>query len=193
MITFSVATSSGTGGTASSFIGAEGPLSENGMWAKPGSWCSLKKNNGVYTTGTNCGARLVTPVLGGDQFAEITYDQDPGTASWVGVMTRVQSAANGSGYLAIAYAGQVRLYRADDTGSLNFPLLASADTDVGVAPRRLRLESQGTTHRVYFNGVLMLSFTEGTYTTGQPGIADAVFGGPTVKTLSFSAGALTSD
>ena len=49
-------------------------------------------------------------MLGADQFAEITYDQDPGANSWVGVMTRVQGASNGSGYLAIAYAGQVRLY-----------------------------------------------------------------------------------
>jgi hypothetical protein len=29
------------------------------------------------------------------------------------------------------------------------------------------------------------------YATGQPGIADSVFGGPTVKILSFTAGALT--
>ena len=193
-ITFSVATSNGRGGTfSSSFLGAEDPLSEGGLWDKPGSWCSLKKNDGVYTTGVNCGARLVTPVLGGDQYAEITYDQDPGTASWVGVMTRVQGTGNGSGYLAIAYAGQVRLYRADDTGSLDFTMLALADTDVSVAPRRLRLESQGTTHRVYFNGVQMLSYTEVRYTTGQPGMADAVFGGPTVKTLSFSAGVITSN
>jgi hypothetical protein len=193
-ISFSVSASGGTGGTASSnFAGAEDPLSENGMWQKPGSWCSLKKNNGVYTTGTNCGARLVTPILSGDQYGEITYDQDPGTASWAGVMTRVQGTGNGSGYLAIAYAGQVRLYRSDDTGSLNFSLLASANTNVGPAPRRLRLESQGTTHRVYFNGVLMLSITDGRYTTGQPGIADAVFGGPIVKTLSFSAGTPASN
>jgi esterase/lipase superfamily enzyme len=192
-ITFSVATSSGRGGTfSSSFNGAEEPLSENGMWDTPGSWCTLKKNNGVYTTDTDCAARLVTPVLGGDQFAEITYDQDPGTGSWVGVMTRIQGHGNGSGYLAIVYDGQVRLYRADDSGLLNFRSLAAAQTQIGVAPRRLRLESEGITHRVYFNGVLMLSFTDGTYSAGQPGVADAVFGGPTVKTLSFSAGALTA-
>jgi len=194
-ITFSVAASSGTGGTfSSSFNGVEDPLTESGVWDTPGSWCSLKKNNGVYTTGGNCGERLVTPSLGGNQFAEITYDQDPGSGSWVGVLTRVQGAANGSGYLAIAFDGSVRLYRANDSGgSLNFTLLGSADTNVGVAPRRLRLESQGTSHRVYFNGVLMLSLTDATYTTGQPGIADAIFGGVTVKTLSFSGGELTSN
>jgi len=54
------------------------------------------------------------------------------------------------------------------------------------------MESQGANHRVYFNGVLAISYTaSGTvYTTGQPGIAGSVFGGPTVKILSFVGGAL---
>jgi glucose/arabinose dehydrogenase len=192
-ITFSVGagTTGGSGSAAtSSFSGTEDPLFENGMWDTPGSWTSLHKNNGVYSTNTFSAARLVTPVVGADQYAEITYDQDPGSASWPGVLTRVQSAGNGSGYLAIAYAGQVRLYRADDNGSLNFPSLASANVNVGTAPRRLRLESQGNVHRIYFNGTLMLTYTDSTYTSGQPGIADSVFGGPTVRILSFAGGTL---
>ena len=61
---------------------------------------------------------------------------------------------------------------------------------VSAAPRRLRLESQGTNHRVYFNGVQLISYTaSGTvYSTGQPGIAASIFGGPTVKILSFERG-----
>jgi len=193
-ISFTVAAgTTGGGSTAtSSFTGVEDPLSENGMWDTPGSWTRLHKNNGVYSTNTFSAARLVTPAVGADQYAEITYDQDPGTASWPAVLTRVQSAGNGSGYLAIAYAGQVRLYRADDNGSLNFPFLASADVNVGTAPRRLRLESQGNVHRIYFNGTLTLTFNDSTYTSGQPGIADSVFGGPTVKILTFSGGALST-
>ena len=111
VISFSVATSSGGGGdpASSSFSGVEDPLSENGMWDKPGSWASLQKNNGVYTTNKTGGARLATPAIGADQYVEITYDQDPGAASWPGVMTRVQGPTNGSGYLAIAYDGEVRL------------------------------------------------------------------------------------
>jgi hypothetical protein len=196
VIAFTVAMGGGTGSTASSaFSGVEDPLSENGMWGATGSWTTLKKNSGAYSTNTTSAARLVAPAVSADQYAEITYDQDPGSASWPGVMTRVQGASNGSGYLAIAYAGQVRLYRTDDRGTLNFPLLASANASVGVAPRRLRLESQGTNHRVYFNGVLLLSYTDSSnvYTTGQPGIADAVFGGPTVKILSFTGGAFTGN
>jgi hypothetical protein len=176
----------------SQLTGTENPLSENGTWDSPGAWGDLRKNGGAYAVDVNAHGRLVAPLMSTDQFSEITYDQDPGTSSWVGVTTRVQSSSNGSGYLAIAYAGQVRLYRADDTGSLNFTFLASTDVNVGSAPRRLRLESEGDTHRVYFNGSLALTHTaSGTvYSTGQPGIAASVFGGPQVKILSFQGGNL---
>ena len=153
------------------------------MWDSPGSWADLQKNNGAYAPGLNAQARLVTPAVGADQYSEITYDQDPGSSSWVGVTTRMQGAGNGSGYLAIVYAGEVRLYRTDDSGSLNFTLLASASAPIGTAPRRLRLESEGNTHRVYFNGTLMIthSATGTIYSSGQPGIAASAssYGGVT--------------
>jgi hypothetical protein len=59
-------------------------------------------------------------------------------------------------------------------------LLASATVNVDTAPRRLCLASQGATHTVYFNGAQMTSHTaSGTvYSSGQPGIAASVFGGP---------------
>jgi hypothetical protein len=195
VIAFAVTTAAGNGIAASAFSGVEDPLSENGMWGTTGSWTTLQKNNGVYSTNVTSAARLLTPVVSADQYAEITYDQDPGSSSWPGVMTRVQGASNGSGYLAIACAGQVLLYRTDDNGTLTFALLASANVDLGAAPRRLRLESQGTNHRVYLNGVLMLSYidTNNVYTTGQPGIAASFSGGTTVKILSFTGGGLTGN
>ena len=84
---------------------------------------ALGKNNGAYAVDMFDQARLVTPVIGADQYSEITYSQDPVSPSWVGVTTRVQGPTNGSGYLAIAYAGQVRLYRMDDSGSMSYTLL----------------------------------------------------------------------
>ena len=118
VITFSVGTAVGSGSAASSaFSGAESPLSENGTWGTAGSWTAIQKNNGAYSTASTSAARMVNPVVGPDQFAEITYDHDPGSTGWPGVMTRVQGPANGGGYLAIAYAGQVLLYRTDDNGS----------------------------------------------------------------------------
>jgi hypothetical protein len=161
------------------------------MWDSPGSWADLLKNDGAYANGLNAHARLSTAVAT-DQFAEITYEQDPGSASWVGVTTRVQGPGNGSGYLAIVYAGEVRLYRADDSGSLAFTLLASSAANVSAAPRRLRLESRGNTHKVYLNGIQLIEHTAtGTiYVTGQPGLAASVFGGPQVRMQSFTGGDL---
>jgi hypothetical protein len=184
-IAFTVSSTSTT--ASSTFSGVESPLSENGTWGAAGSWNFMSKNNGAYSTGT--GAALVAnPAVGPDQFAQITYDHDPGTSGWPGVMTRMQGATNGSGYLAIAYSGQVMLFRVDDSGSLGWNFLASANVDVSVAPRQLRLESQGSTHRVYFNGVLLITYTDSNnvYTKGQPGIAAATFS----YILSFSGGIL---
>ncbi len=78
--------------------------------------------------------------------------------------------------------------------ALNFVLLASASVDIGAAPRRLRLESQGNTHRVYFNGTLVITHaaTGTIYSSGQPGIAASVFGGPQVKILSFEGGSIVA-
>jgi hypothetical protein len=188
-IAFSV---SGSSTTTSSFVGTENPLSEGGLWDSPGNWADLSKNAGAYTTGLNALARVTAPALTSNQYAEITYDQNPGTGSWVGVSTRIQGSGNGSGYLAIVYAGEVRLYRTDDSGGLNFTMLEAATADVGAAPRRLRLESEGNTHRVYFNGALLLTHnaTGTIYSAGQPGLAASVFGGPQVKILSFEGGNL---
>ena len=191
VIAFSVAASPAT---TSSFSGSENPLSEGGKWDSPGSWADLRKAAGAFADGLNAQARLVSPQLLANQYSEITYDQDPGSSSWVGVTTRVQGPANGSGYLAIVYAGEARLYRADDSGGLNFTLLASAVVDIGAAPRQLRLESEGNNHRVIFNGAQVITHTAtGTiYSSGQPGIAASVFGGPQVKILSFAGGNIGS-
>jgi hypothetical protein len=189
VITFSIG-----GGPAafSSFVGTENPLSEGGLWDSPGSWADLRKDGGAYAPGLNAQARLLAPVVAADQYAEITYDQNPGSNGWVGVATRIQGSSNGSGYLAIVYAGEVRLYRTDDSGGLNFTLLAQVSASIGAAPRKLRLESQGNTHRVFFNnGLLITHVASGTiYATGQPGLAASVWGGPQVRILSFQGGGL---
>ena len=106
--------------------------------------------------------------------------------------TRVQGASNGSCYLAIAYNGGVWLYRTDDTGTLSWTQLAGANVDITAAPRDLRLESQRANHRVYFNGVELINYTESApvYTTGQPGVA-AYQNVSTAKILTFTGGSLS--
>jgi len=103
------------------------------MCDTPGSW-SQSEEGRQCVFDWECGSGA-TGAAGGkpDQYAEITYDQDPGSSSWVGVATRIQGARNASCYLAFAYDDQVQL-RADDSDSLSWTQLASANTPVGVAP-----------------------------------------------------------
>ncbi len=83
------------------------------IWDTPGSMGRAAQEQWGLFVDSLAQARLVTPTIGADQYSEITYDQDPGASAWAGVATRVQGASNGSGYLAIAYAGEVRLYRTE--------------------------------------------------------------------------------
>lgn len=173
---------------SSTFVGTEAPLSESGHWLFTNNWTTaLVKNTGAYASTSNCASRL-TDGLTADQYAEIIYDQDPGASAWVGVMTRIVSPTNGSGYLAIAYDGMVRLYNAVDTGTIGFTPLDSASASLGTAPRRLRLTSVGTTHTVSFNGTDLIVHNDETYATGSAGIAASVFPSPTVKIQSFDGG-----
>ena len=99
----------------------------------------------------------MTPAVGADQYSEITYDQDPGAASWVGVTTRIQSAGNGSGYLAIVYAGEVRLYRADDSGGLELHAAGLGECQHRHRATATPAGIRGQHHRVYFNGTQVIS------------------------------------
>ncbi|MGC1450582.1 MAG: hypothetical protein WA830_11135, partial [Candidatus Sulfotelmatobacter sp.] len=185
LISFTVSSTSTT--ASSTFSGVASVLSDNGLWQTPGSWSAMSENSGAYANGTDA-AMVTNPLLGPDEYAEITYNHDPGTTGWVGVMTRIQGPNNGSGYLAFAYNGAVWLYRVDDNGQLNWNVLASASVDVSVAPRDLRLQSQGSTHQVIFNGAVLITYTDpnNVYTSGQPGIAAAAFS----SILTFSGGTL---
>jgi hypothetical protein len=149
----------------------------------------MSENNGADAPGTDA-AMMRNPLVDADQYAEITYDHDPGTNGWVGLMSRMQGPSNGGGYLAFAYNRAVWFYRVDDNGGGAFVWneLASASVDVSVAPRDLRLESQGNIHTVMFNGTVLITYTDpnNVYSAGQPGIAAATFS----TILSFSGGNL---
>ncbi|MGC1582342.1 MAG: hypothetical protein WA766_12725, partial [Candidatus Acidiferrales bacterium] len=107
IISFSVSSLSTT--ASSTFSGVAAVISDNGLWDAPGSWQPMSENNGAYSSASNGAARVTNPLLSPAQYAEITYDHDPGTTGWPGVMTRIQGSTNGSGYLAFASAGAVYL------------------------------------------------------------------------------------
>lgn len=176
---------------ASQFIGFEEPLYEGGAWGALGNgWADILKDDGAYCAVASGTAHL-TASPGNAQYSDITYDQNPGASSWVGVTTRMQSGTPRV-YLAIAYDNEVRLYVVMPDVGLTFTLLTSASASIGTAPRRLRLESEGTTHRVYFNGELKITYTDSTYSSGKIGIAASTFGGPEVKIQSYEGGDLVT-
>ena len=78
---------------SSSFSGSESPLSEaaRGIHREPGpTW---PRNTGAYAVGLNGMGRLVGPAISTEHDQEITYDQDPGAASWVGRFCRSKVAS----------------------------------------------------------------------------------------------------
>lgn len=178
------------------FAGNETTLDESGHWtAGPGAWGSITKNDGAFAPGTNaghCGARLLSPTHGADQYVECEFSAAPATNDWYAVLARMSSSSNGAGYLAIVYQATVRLYKVDDSGSLGFTQIGSNVGVLVVSPYTLRMEVTGSGDiSVRWNGVEVFDETDSTspYTTGQTGFA--VFeqdGNPTA--LSFDGGDL---
>jgi hypothetical protein len=170
----------------SAFTGIEALLSEGGAWSVVDSWAHLKKNNGVtaITGAAWSAAFLAAPVLAANQYCQITHAGALTAGDAVGVCVRLQSTANGSGFLVIELNNTLYVYGAVDTaGSLGFNLLL---TGPGVAPvsgtNTLRIEMSGTVMSVYYNGALSFTFANGAYSTGRPGIAIFNGGGNPVIT-----------
>jgi hypothetical protein len=109
-----------------------------------------------------------------DQHAQISP-----VSGLYGVIVRHQ-ASTSSGYLYFKNVAQDLLYRID-SGSFN--LLTSTTT--AAATTSVRLDATGTTLTCSADGTTTITFTEGTYTSGQPGMAlndtavlDNFLGGP---------------
>ena len=104
----------------------------------------------------------------------------------------MQGPTNGSGYLAIVYAGQVRLYRIDDTGSMSYTLLRYLQTP----PLALRLCNFGWSRKVrtieYTSTGSSISTCRRYRLCGRSARRDpsSYYGGPTVLILSFTGGAI---
>ena len=114
-----------------------------------------------------------TPTISGAQFSQATVSTFAATNGQALVTTRMASDTDGDCYLWYAYDGwnAIRLYRADDTGTIAFTQLGANFTPTAVAGDILRLESDGSTHTCKKNGVSQGTRTDATYATGQPGLA----------------------
>jgi hypothetical protein len=153
----------------------DNPLSQSSAWNS-----SYWQTNGVRAivghlvqsaNVTHCGIRYNGGALA-DHYAECQIvSLLTANAPVAGPMTRLQSGANGSGYV-LTYRpneGVLRLYKCADTGSLGFTPVGSDIAITITSQDTVRLSSTGSSHAVYFNGVLKATISDSTYTGGQPG------------------------
>jgi hypothetical protein len=99
--------------------------------------------------------------------SEVTLNAFSGPNAWVGLLTRYHDPSNYY-YVTLRAAGAVEVKRMVNGV---FTTLASAPASVVVGRKyRLRLESIGTTHRVYLDDKLVLTARDSSLTDGYVGI-----------------------
>lgn len=164
---------------SSSFTGTENPLSEGGVWtALTAYWQHVTKANGLKVDpavlGNDCAARYTGVTFSADHYAEITLAAVPTGGQLFFHYCMVRMNATAGCYLATTApdvsSTTAQLYRVDNAGNYtqigaNITLgSAMAANDV------LRLECIGTTLNVKYNGALLRTATDSTFSTGAPGI-----------------------
>lgn len=179
------------------FAGIENPISEAGAFsANVGHWGNLKKNNGATAASIAawCAERFESIVTTSSWFSEITWGGNVGASNAAGLVFRMNSNTNGATYLLFVYGDStLNLYNVTDSGALAFNLFNNAVSVVQVGgTNTLRIETLGGNLIVIkFNGAVVYSFWDKTYTAGQPG--PAIFdnsGGGVPALTSFSVGDL---
>lgn len=131
------------------------------------------------SAGGNTGCRVLSPGLRANQAAEMII----GNVLAVGLMVRVQSPTDASGYLcAIDNPTNITFYKVVDTGTLTFTPLGATETvpEIG-SLETITFQMVGPIMEVLVNGVsLGITRTDSTFTGGQPGTYMFDFGGSIV-------------
>ena len=126
-------------------------------------------NSGVYRQASTSGSpssSLRSPMTNQAIQVEVTPRATASTAAWVGITTR----RNGSNFyfVGLRASGGMEFRRVVDGVST---FLGTAPTDFRIGQKyRLRLESIGTLHRVYFDDVPVITVRDATLREGVPGV-----------------------
>lgn len=97
--------------------------------------------------------------------ADCNVSTSTGTFESMAVLTRVDVAAQSYYALSVASNGEIQIYMREGESFTSIQNEA-APSESG----RLRLESQGSDHRAYFNGTLIHSWSDSTLTGDQVGV-----------------------
>lgn len=141
-----------------------------GTWtAGPGATGVLDiLSNALRSPGTQRAAIVTSPTFAANQRAEVTLT----FSVTVGVVLRMQSASDASGYLIyLPNSTKLVVYKITDTGTIALTQLG-ADIAISAvtAGDTIGGEITGTTITVLRNGVSQGTRTDSTYATGQPGV-----------------------
>lgn len=160
---------------STTFPSDEDPISEGGAWTIPTANTNVKTVSGGVRVGAPTGfpgARYVGQSFGSDQYCQATLGTVFGC--YYDVLTRMQSNADPDCYeleFDNYSAGNVTFIRADFDGvGWTYNQLGSAVATTFASGQVMRLESVGSNHEGFKDGVSLGSRTDATYTGGQPGM-----------------------
>lgn len=156
------------------FNRVESPLNNGGAWVTPAAsqYASISANGSAahgdqhdtspdFSLGQNS-ARVVSPSFSSNQVAYIVINNTDGP----GVGVRLKS--DGTGYMLYCYTGSVLiLHRLD--GTIPFTEIHTFGASLSVGDT-IGLSVSNSTFTVYQNGSTVGTWTDSTYSTGDPGI-----------------------
>ncbi len=152
--------------------GALGANWTNWSWSGAvGPQISSNTATGGGGGGTTSGAFWSANTFANNQFSQVTFGAVPAGSDWAGVTVR-QAGNGGSGYLGLWFAnnGSSLFMLFAENGTSSPPSLSSVSGSMS-AGDTLAISANGTTINLYHNGLLVLSATDSTYSSGKPGVA----------------------
>jgi pectate lyase len=129
---------------------------------------SIVGNVAKRGSGTLAVARITSPVFAADQVSEVVAGA---TSLGSSPAVRIQAGSASCYYLRAINAATLRIYKATDTGSLSEVDIASVGGLVMGAGSVFKLEALTNTIRGYLDGAVVLSVSDSSWPTGQPGVA----------------------
>lgn len=192
-----------------SFSGTENPMSEGGRWIQ-GKAAGLKWNDVQSLSGKACGAQFVglsgsryddclahlNTSFGANQYAQgvvsrVAGYRNPSDKHEIELLLRFEVTPNNARGYEVLWGQDGEIVVVRWNGPLgNYTSLGgigNSPANMAVEGDVLRAEITGNVIKVYRNGVLLISKTDSTYSSGQPGVGFWPLPGATLSAYGWNA------
>lgn len=154
------------------FVRADGALGANWTsWTNAGGLIISADKVTDPGTGDDFGNVWTANTYDPDQFSQVKTSVVPTGSGYFGPVVRADSTGDNC-YEVIVHPSSAQLMLFKRATGNNFTSLASVAATFSVGDV-VRLSAIGTTLTVNFNGTDVITFTDSSYTTGQPGVTSA--------------------